>query len=101
MPLSKRKLTATLIVAVLLGAATAISAQIRRIQGTVVDENGTPVADAIIEARGAVLHADIAIFVPGNLEGEPLVADGGWRQGTLQWIRCDKSGRSNGKGIQW
>lgn len=62
MPLSKRKLTATLIVAVLLGAATAISAQIRRIQGTVVDENGTPVADAIIEVTIAALaDADFAV----------------------------------------
>ena len=38
--------------------------------------------------RGAVLHADIAISVPGTLGNEPLVADGGrrgWRRGTRQW----------------
>ena len=35
-----------------------------------------------------MLHADIAIFVPGALGGEPVVEDGGrrgWRQGTSQW----------------
>jgi tetratricopeptide (TPR) repeat protein len=38
--------------------------------------------------RGAVLHADIAMFVPGNLDVEPLVEDGGrrgWRRASLQW----------------
>ena len=57
-----RNLTATLIVAVLLGAAASISAQARRIQGTVVDENGTPVAGAIIEATiAAMADADFAV----------------------------------------
>ncbi len=38
--------------------------------------------------RGAVLHADIGIFVPGDLGRYPLVADGdgrGWRGRSLQW----------------
>ncbi len=38
--------------------------------------------------RGAVLHADIAAYVPGTLSGEPLVEDGGrkgWRAGTTHW----------------
>jgi tetratricopeptide (TPR) repeat protein len=38
--------------------------------------------------RGAVLHADIATFVPGNLGGDPLVGDGarrGWRPASTQW----------------
>jgi tetratricopeptide (TPR) repeat protein len=38
--------------------------------------------------RAAVLHADIAIFVPGHLDGEPLVQDGGrrgWQRASLQW----------------
>jgi tetratricopeptide (TPR) repeat protein len=38
--------------------------------------------------RGAVLHADIAVFMPGALGGEPLVEDGGrkgWRSGTVHW----------------
>jgi tetratricopeptide (TPR) repeat protein len=62
MRLSKRTLTATLIVAGLLSAATPISAQIRRIQGKVVDDNGAPVAGAIIEATIAALEdADFAV----------------------------------------
>jgi tetratricopeptide (TPR) repeat protein len=38
--------------------------------------------------RAAVMHADIAMFVPGGLADEPLVADGGqrgWRRGTVHW----------------
>jgi tetratricopeptide (TPR) repeat protein len=38
--------------------------------------------------RGAVLHADIAEFAPGDLGGEPLVEDGerkGWRRGTVHY----------------
>jgi hypothetical protein len=38
--------------------------------------------------RGAVLHADIAEFVDGDLTEAPLVEDGerkGWRSGTLHW----------------
>jgi tetratricopeptide (TPR) repeat protein len=38
--------------------------------------------------RGAVLHADIAVFVPGNLSRRILVDDGRWkgvRPGTRHW----------------
>ena len=38
--------------------------------------------------RGAVFHADIGIFVPGNLSRYPLVEDGGrkgWREGSSHW----------------
>jgi tetratricopeptide (TPR) repeat protein len=38
--------------------------------------------------RAAVLHADIAEYVPGNLGGEPLVQDGGrkgWRPATVHY----------------
>ncbi len=38
--------------------------------------------------RGAVLHADIGIFVPGDLGRYPLVQDGGrrgWRGGSSHW----------------
>ena len=38
--------------------------------------------------RAAVMHADIAMFVPGGLADDPLVADGGrrgWRRGTIHW----------------
>jgi tetratricopeptide (TPR) repeat protein len=38
--------------------------------------------------RGAVLHADIGIFVPGELGRYPLVQDGGrrgWRGGSSHW----------------
>jgi tetratricopeptide (TPR) repeat protein len=38
--------------------------------------------------RGAVLHADIGIFVPGTLSRYPLVEDGGrkgWREGSWHW----------------
>jgi tetratricopeptide (TPR) repeat protein len=38
--------------------------------------------------RGAVLHADIGIFVPGTLSHYPLVEDGGrkgWREGSWHW----------------
>src|SRR5687768_15708122 len=65
MLLSQRRLTATLVVAALLGAATSISAQVRRIQGKVVDENGTPIAGAIVEATIAA-PADAAFAVRTN-----------------------------------
>ncbi len=38
--------------------------------------------------RGAILHADIGMFVPGNLGRFPLVEDGGrrgWRSGSSHW----------------
>jgi tetratricopeptide (TPR) repeat protein len=38
--------------------------------------------------RGAVFHADIGFFVPGNLNRYPLVEDGGrkgWREGSSHW----------------
>jgi tetratricopeptide (TPR) repeat protein len=38
--------------------------------------------------RAAVMHADVAIFVPGDFGRHPLVADGGrrgWRGGSLHW----------------
>ena len=38
--------------------------------------------------RGAAFHADIGIFVPGNLNRYPLVEDGGrkgWREGSSHW----------------
>lgn len=38
--------------------------------------------------RGAVLHADVGIFVPGTLGRYPLVEDGGrkgWREGSRHW----------------
>src|SRR5688500_9048115 len=65
MLLSQRRLTATLILAALLGAATSISAQVRRIQGKVVDENGTSIAGAIVEAAIAE-PADAAFAVRTN-----------------------------------
>ena len=38
--------------------------------------------------RGAVLHADIGMFVPGTFSRYPLVEDGGrrgWREGSWHW----------------
>ena len=49
---------------------------------------GEPLRPNELLRRGAVLHADIAIFVPGNLAGAPLVGDGtrrGWRRASSQW----------------
>jgi len=49
---------------------------------------GNPLVPNEMLRRGAVLHTDIAIFVPGDLSGDPLVGDGGrkgWRTGTLHW----------------
>ena len=76
-----RNLTATLIVAVLLGAAASISAQARRIQGTVVDEDGKPVAGAAIEvtivtladAVFAVRNNDQTIRAQTNANGDYIV----------------------------
>ena len=45
------------------------------------------VANALLR-RGAVLHADIGMFVPGTFSRYPLVEDGGrrgWREGSWHW----------------
>jgi hypothetical protein len=50
--------------------------------------NGRPLRANEILRRGAVLHADIGMFVPGDLGRFPLVEDGGsrgWRGGSSHW----------------
>ena len=49
---------------------------------------GQPLRPNDLLRRGAILHADIGIFVPGNLDRYPLVQDGGrrgWRGGSPHW----------------
>ena len=50
--------------------------------------NGRPLRANEMLRRGAILHADIGMFVPGDLGRFPLVEDGnprGWRGGSSHW----------------
>jgi tetratricopeptide (TPR) repeat protein len=61
-PMNRSLVVATLLAAGFLASATPAHSQVRRIQGKVVDEHGTPVADALIEAAIVALP-DVAFGV--------------------------------------